>query len=547
MDKTIDLFTPLKFEVLPQKFPSPFDVVPHDVAQQAAESLKKRLPDLCPEQHDLDEVDGGKMFGVLVVKDASGRTGYLAAYSGMLGGCWNNDGFVPPVFNVAERENLLHGGEKEIAALTARIKQFEGGPVYQNVQVKAEEYKKESDQQLNALIQKQKDRKRHRDTLRQNESIDQQQLEALANQSREDKFALGALKKKLHADGEGVFFQLAQFQSQLNDIKKQRKNLSIKLQKRAFSGYKISRSDGTVKTIGDFFPDGLPPSGAGDCAATKLVQYANNHALVPLALAEFWWGAAPSTAQMSGFRKHGRYYPSCRSRCRKILPFMLEGFSVTVPLHEQPVEFGTEYPRTLHEDEDIVVVEKPAGLLSVPGKVLTDSVEERIKSRYPEVSGVMLLHRLDQATSGVMIAAKNARAYKHLQHQFQDRTVNKLYIAILDGVLEQDHGEINLPLRIDIYDRPRQIVCHERGKQSLTKYSVISRDKKTTRVMFFPHTGRTHQLRVHAAHPDGLDCPILGDELYGRSAERLYLHAAKLTVTHPIKNVRMTFNSDAIF
>lgn len=547
MDKTIELFTPLKFEVLPQKFPSPFDVVPHVVAQQAAESLKARLPGLCPKQHQFNEVDGGKMFGVLVVRDASGHTGYLAAYSGMLGGRWNNDGFVPPVFNIADRENLLLSGEKEIAALTVRIKQFEADPVFHSVQLKAEAYKKESDQQLYTLIEQQKIRKRHRHTLRQSESIDQEQLEILANQSREDKFALKALKKKLHSNGEDVFGQLAQFQSQLNDMRKLRKKLSIKLQKLAFSGYKISRSDGTVKAISEFFPDGFPPSGAGDCAATKLVQYANNNALVPLALAEFWWGRAPSAAQMSGFRKHGRYYPSCRSRCRNILPFMLEGFSVTVPLHEQPVEFGFEYPRTLHEDEDIVVIEKPAGLLSVPGKVLTDSVEERLKSRYPEVSGVMLLHRLDQATSGVMIAAKNARAYKHLQHQFQDRTVSKQYIAVLDGVLEQDHGEINLPLRIDIYDRPRQIVCHERGKQSLTKYSVISRDSKTTRIMFFPHTGRTHQLRVHAAHPDGLDCPILGDELYGRTAERLCLHAAKLTVTHPIKNVRMTFSSDAAF
>lgn len=226
---------------------------------------------------------------------------------------------------------------------------------------------------------------------------------------------------------------------------------------------------------------------------------------------------------------------------------MLKGLSVTVPLHERPVDFGPDFPRTLHEDEDIIVVEKPVGLLSVPGKVLTDSVEERLKTRYPDVVGVMLLHRLDQATSGVMIAARNARAYKHLQHQFQDRTVDKQYIAVLDGILEQDHGEVKLPLRIDIYDRPRQIVCHDRGKSSLTKYSVISRDRNTTRVAFFPYTGRTHQLRVHAAHPDGLDCPILGDELYGRTFRRLHLHAAELTVTHPVKNVRMTFRSEAGF
>ncbi len=537
------LFTPLNFDALPQCFPSPFDVLPHAVAQYAAESLKTRLQALCPKQHQFDAADGGKIFGVLVVKDASGSMGYLAAYSGMLGGQWFVDGFVPPVFDVAEREVLLVRAEQEIAALTSRIQQIEADPGYHASLADVQNNQTESDQQLAALLHAQKERKRHRHALRQNESLAKQQLDLLADQSRKDKFALKAVKNDLQLKYERFAAPLKKYQDQLTLLKKQRKKMSGKLQKQVFEGYEITGPEGTVKPLSQFFKDGLPPSGAGDCAATKLIQYANKNAYVPVALAEFWWGAAPAAA----LRVHGRYYPSCRSRCRKILPFMLQGLHVTVPLHEQPVDFSSEVPLTLYEDEDIVVVDKPAGLLSVPGKVLTDSVEERLRARYPEVTGVMLLHRLDQATSGVMIAARNASAYKHLQHQFQDRTVSKQYIAVLDGVLKQEQGEVTLPLRIDIYDRPRQIVCRERGKPSLTKYSVISSDGKTTRVAFFPHTGRTHQLRVHAAHPDGLDCPIVGDELYGRTAERLHLHAAELTVTHPVTNVRMTFCSEVGF
>lgn len=538
-----ELFIPLQFDSLPQNFPSPFDVVPHKVAQEAAESLKLRLPDLCPKQRQLNSDDGGKMFGVLVVKDSSGRTGYLSAYSGMLGGQWDNDGFVPPVFDVHERKALLGKGEQEVVRLTSRIQKIESEPDYHRAHVNAAACQEKSDQKLNAMCSQHKVRKLERHDLRQSATIDQNQLKLLANQSRQDKYELKYLKKKLYLEGEKVYAPLREYQDQITKLKKQRKKMSIKLQKLVFDGYKILKSDGTVRPISDFFEGGLPSSGAGDCAATKLIHYANSNGLIPVALAEFWWGAAPAGA----LRKHGRYYPSCRSRCRKLLPFMLEGLSVTVPLHERPVDYDAEFPLTLHEDDDIVVVEKPAGLLSVPGKVITDSVEARLKARYPDVSGVMLLHRLDQATSGVMVAAKNARAYKHLQHQFQDRTVRKKYYAVLDGVLEQDEGEVSLPLRIDIYDRPRQIVCHERGKPSLTKYSVISRDSKSTKVTFFPHTGRTHQLRVHAAHPAGLDCPILGDELYGRSADRLFLHAAELTITHPVQNVRMTFSSKAGF
>ena len=538
-----DLFVAMKFDSLPEEFPSPFDVTPHAAAQQAAESLKLRLKELYLPQHCFDEVDGGKMFGVLVVKTVNGKTGYLAAYSGMLGGQWCNSGFVPPVFDETSRDKLLHCGENEIAKLGRQIEQLEVDSVYLQVKSKIEQYRSTCNQQLNSLKQLHQDRKRKRHELRQLAVVSETQIEELANQSREDKYELKLLKTRIQTGLENLNSELQEHQLKLELIKKTRKKVSAKLQRQLFDGYQLQCADGSSKPMTELFEDVLPPSGAGDCAATKLVHHANSIGLLPIALAEFWWGASPPGA----LRKHERYYPSCRSRCRKLLPALLKGLLVTVPLHEQPVSFAATIPKTLFEDEHIVVVDKPASLLSVPGKALTDSVEQRLKSRYPEVSGVMLLHRLDQATSGVMIAARNPAAYKSLQHQFEDRTVSKMYIAVLDGVLTQDEGEIALPLRIDFYDRPRQIVCHERGKASLTKYSVISRDSTTTRVAFFPHTGRTHQLRVHAAHPEGLDCAILGDELYGRTEQRMYLHAAQLTIMHPVKHVRMKFESDPDF
>ncbi len=538
-----DLFINQQFQSLPAEFPSPFDVVPHPAAQQAAAHLQTRLDDICPPEHLFAAPDGGKMFGVLVVKDRSGQAGYLSAYSGMLGGNWRNSGFVPPVFSESNRNRLLLEGEAKVVDLTRQIEQIETNSEYRQLKNDWQQNIADSELEIEGLKQKQVEHKQLRHQVRQECDLNEEQLFELAAQSRMDKLFMKMLKTRLEAMTGNYYDELHDFELRLTQLKKLRKRLSAKLQKQLFEGYQLMCFSGKEKSLLALFDDQMPPSGAGDCAATKLLHYANSHNYRPIALSEFWWGASPAGAM----RKHGRYYPSCRSRCRRLLPSMLAGLSVTVPTHEMPVIFSTEIPHQIYEDDDIVVVDKPAGLLSVPGKVLTDSVEARLKQRYPEVSGVMLLHRLDQATSGVMIAAKHPVAYKSLQHQFQNRTVTKEYTAVLDGSLAEDKGEVTLPLRLDIYDRPRQIVCFERGKASLTRYSVTARQNNTTRVQFYPHTGRTHQLRVHAAHPQGLDCPILGDELYGRPAERLYLHAAKLTVTHPVKGTQMTFSSAVDF
>ena len=543
-----DVFVPLQFDAeMPDIFPSPFDVRPHPVAVQAALALKHRLDSLFRADASLNSEfngsDGGRMFGVLVVKNKEGVTGYLSGVSGMPGNCRLQEGFVPQVYNKASRDGLLLEGENRVAELTRQVQELQTDTGYRAAVEAEQQYSAAAAQQLEALKVTLANRKGLRHEARQNKSIGEAKLAELAQQSRSDKYELKTLKQKLQSDGADTVATLVQYQTDIDDLKRRRKKLSVKLQTDLFNSYNIINSDGQSRVLSEFFENGLPPSGAGDCAATKLVQYANVAGFTPLALAEFWWGAAPP----GGLREHGRFYPSCRSRCRVVLPFMLQGQALSVPVHEQAVILSPDHPHTLYEDNDIVVVEKPAGLLSVPGKVLTDSVELRLKARYPQVAGVMLLHRLDQATSGVMIAAKNPRAYKSLQHQFQDRTIKKRYTAVLDGVIAQDDGIVNLPLRIDIYDRPRQMVCYERGKTALTRYQVIERGNNTTRISFYPHTGRTHQLRVHAAHPQGLNCPILGDELYGAPGDRLHLHAAQLTFDHPVSGQSMSFTSEVTF
>ena len=535
-------FYPLEFVAsLPRIFPSPFDVRPHEVAVQAARSLKDRLTEYYPDARLFEQPSGGKMFGVLVVRNTDGATGYLSGFSGMLQQSWEQSGFVSPVFDQIERRALQADGESQVADLSRRINHACADKIYLDLTTQLQHAEKNANVQIDQAKSHSLERKAARRVKRV--SANAEELEALADESRRDKYEFRELKRELTDGIESIYARLKPYQENIDSLKKARKQQSNKLQRKLFEGYKLRSADSKTAVMTDFFVEGLPPSGAGDCAAVKLLQYAHSRNLVPIALAEFWWGAAP----VGGLREHGRYYPACRSRCRKVLPYMLNGIPCSVPLHEQPVNFSADYPHTLYEDDDIVVVEKPAGLLSVPGKVLTDSVEERLKLRYPEVSGVMLLHRLDQATSGVMIAAKNASAYKNLQHQFQDRVIEKRYIAVLDGILEPDHGQIELPLRIDIYDRPRQIVCFDRGKSALTRFKVLSRDGSTTRIAFFPHTGRTHQLRVHAAHSKGLNCPIYGDELYGRPLDRLKLHAEKITFNHPHSGVRMSYRSEVPF
>lgn len=259
-------------------------------------------------------------------------------------------------------------------------------------------------------------------------------------------------------------------------------------------------------------------------------------------MAEFWWGKSPK----SEIRKHGSFYPSCRGKCEPILGHMLEGLDVEPnPILKKP-DFIPPLS-VAFEDDYLVIINKPSGFLSVPGKSDLPDLYSMVREKYPNATGPMIVHRLDMATSGILLFTKTKEANKFMQQQFIKKTISKRYVALLDGNLELDEGEIDLPLRLDLDDRPRQLVCYEYGKEAKTKYKVVDRLYGKTRIHFFPITGRTHQLRVHAAHPDGLNMPIIGDDLYGKRDERLHLHAEEIVFVHPKTRERITVTVPAGF
>lgn len=303
--------------------------------------------------------------------------------------------------------------------------------------------------------------------------------------------------------------------------------------------YQLPTADGRVIAMTDLFAPHPVPGGAGDCAGVKLVAYALRHGLEPIAMAEFWWGGPPR----GGGRQEGVFYPSCRGRCGVILPHLLAGLDVEDPPDVGMLPFAPDEPRVVHEDASIVVVDKPAGMLSVRGRGRRrrDSVQQRLLDRAgsPDGHWPILVHRLDLATSGLLIAAKSKSVYVALQRQFSARMVEKIYEAVVRGPVVDDRGTIDLPLRKDFVERPRQIVAFEGGKPAVTQWRVLARDEHTTRVELRPSTGRTHQLRLHCAHPEGLGAPIVGDLIYGYGGERLLLHAKTLRLDHPETGERL--------
>lgn len=351
---------------------------------------------------------------------------------------------------------------------------------------------------------------------------------------------------------DGHFKQTEREISAMDDSQKTlRKQMSEDLQQWLFHQYRLLNARGETKDLVAVWQDyhsspkirsryPLPPGGTGDCCAPKLLQYAYLHGLQPVCMAEFWWGESPKSL----IRHHEQFYPACRGKCKPVLTWMLQGLSVD----PNPEEAGFPHlnVEVVYDDEALAVLNKPSGLLSAPGKVERYSVATWAQERWP---GAMLVHRLDMATSGLIIVAKTREAYARLQEQFTSRTVKKKYLAIVEGIPQEDHGIIDLPLSSDPMNRPRQEVDYDHGKRAITEYRVLERAEGLSLLALWPHTGRTHQLRMHCAHPDGLGCPILGDELYGlsgglvsgRRADRLYLQAQAVTFVHPTTDKRMHF------
>ena len=601
---------PVSYLALPEKFTYPFHYTPHPLCVLAAEEVKEYIASRKEWQ---EELASGKMFGVLIVQTDNGITnneenqiGYLAAFSGNLAGKNLHPYFVPPVYDLLQPEGFFKIEEEQISAINIRIRELENSGSYLNSK---EKWKIETEQAkavLNQAKAELKMAKEAREIRRQSSpELSEEEQASLIRESQYQKAEYKRLEKEWKKRLEELETEVRHFDIEIERLKTERKERSAALQRKLFEQFRMLNALGEVKDLYTIFEQTVqkvPPAGAGECALPKLLQYAYLHQLKPLAMAEFWWGDSPKNE----IRHHGYYYPSCKGKCEPILQHMLQGLEIDEnpllnPVHEE------EELEIVFEDEWLLVVNKPVGMLSVPGKAEDrDSVYHRLKKKYPEATGPMIVHRLDMATSGLLLVAKTKEVHQDLQAQFANRSIKKRYVAVLDGTIIKTEketkpiaekailiaketvstkktakaertgstGRIELPLCLNPLDRPRQMVSSEHGKEAITEYQIISESEKNTsesentfnesnridesersinesrkytRIIFYPLTGRTHQLRVHAAHPEGLGCPILGDELYGKKADRLYLHAEYIEFRHPIYGDILCIQKEADF
>lgn len=539
---------------LPTQLNNPFNNIPKDIAALASKELQEYIT--CKDGWNKElgvssEIGQGKMFGVLVVKNQENELGYLAAFSGKLFDSNHHDGFVPTVFDTLEVNGFYKLGEEKLNELSRAIETLETDATLKNLKIELSTIENTSKIEIdnlkkqNSIAKKQRDFKRLEIDHLEDENQKQTILKRLINESSTQHFQLKDLTKTWKEKKETVQAKIEKFESEIQKLKTIRKEKSSILQHQLFEKYSFLNQNKESKNLLEIFNDfgiDIPPSAAGECAAPKLFQYAFENNLTPISLAEFWWGKSPA----SEVRKHGEFYGSCKGKCKPILSHMLnvtphDSFVVIENLNDK-AEI-----KTIYEDENLVVINKPHEFLSVPGKNSTDSIFDRMKEKYPDATGPMMVHRLDMSTSGLMIVAKNLYSYQNLQAQFAKKKVIKRYLAILDGILENDEGKIDLPLRVDIDNRPHQMVCYDHGKPAQTNWKVIERLDNKTKVYFYPLSGRTHQLRVHASHQLGLNTPILGDDLYGTKADRLYLQAQAIEFRHPITNEVMKFELEHEF
>jgi len=525
---------------LPQQFTCPFCYEPHGLALMAVEQVQHYV---ASRGDWADELASGKMLGVLVVSDAEGRLGYLAAFSGNLAGSVRHDFFVPPVYDLLDPQGEFKQGEAQITAINHEVERLEHDSRLASLHRREVAVKQKMCDEINEFKSLMQQHKRQRDERRAHADLTPEEQEALLNQSRFEKAELKRLRQRFEAELQQVTDEIDLHRQQINTLKARRKARSEALQERIFRLFVVSNARGERRDLVEVFkPLGtLPPAGAGECCAPRLLNYAFNQGLRPLCMAEFWWGASPT----GEVRHHGHFYPACRSKCKPILDFMLQGLDVEQNRLGQALAGVTL--DEVYNDQWLTVLNKPSGMLTVPGKLLEDSLLTRFQQAHPEAGGPFVVHRLDQETSGLVIMAKDKATHKALQQQFEAHTIKKRYIALLDGVVAHHEGCIDLPLRPDVDDRPRQRVDREHGKRAVTRYRVLECSNGHTRVVLEPLTGRTHQLRVHCSHPLGLNCPIVGDRLYGTASTRLMLHAQSITFSHPATGQLLTVTADATF
>lgn len=524
---------------LPKKFTYPFQYTPHTLCKIASCEVQKYLENQSEITHNFNEL--GKMFGVLIVKTLDDKIAYLTAFSGKIDEKTHINGFVPPVFDTLNPNGFYKTRERRINQLSKQITILEKSEQYNILKSSLSKLKQSLNHELqelkqNALTDRKKRKKLREEAIKSLSEEDFKKLSLrLDRESIENHYKIKDFKKY-------SAFKVAELQEKLkplDNLKKQRKQLSMNLQNRLFANYTFLNAKQETKNLLNIFNDN-PPAGAGECCAPKLLHFAYQKKLHPIAMAEFWWGKPPT----SEVRKHKQFYPACKSKCKPILEFMLQGLQVD----KNPVKNRENIElEIIFEDDYLLAVNKPHEFLSVSGSKIKDSVYTRMQEYLPNATGALLAHRLDMSTSGILLVAKSSGIHKNLQQQFTNRTIQKRYVAILDGILQQKSGIINLPLRVDYHNRPQQLVCFKNGKNSITQFEVIKQLKNQTKIYLYPKTGRTHQLRVHCAHHLGLNIPILGDNLYGTAKNRLHLHAEKITFEHPITKKRIELTSSSEF
>lgn len=561
-----NLFQKFKTDIsgieLPEKFTFPFYYEPHTLSKIAAQELQDYLQSQTDFEHNFglqENQEGliiGKMFGVLVCQNRKGELGYLWAFSGKLANVNHLPFFVPTIFDMLQEDGFFRKEEEILNSINRQIEFLENSDELRTKEIQLQATKIEAATDIQNQKNKIKRLKIERDEKRNSftnlslsengtsncELVKQTLEHELSEESKRESILLKKMTKYWNFQIMNAQKEVDLFLDKINSLKEERRQKSGTLQQKLFAEYSFLNLYGERKSIGEIF-DNNPPAGAGECAAPKLLHYAFEHQLKPIAMAEFWWGQSPK----SEIRKHKQFYPACKSKCEPILlSHMLKEIDMDInPFQENPAE-GKDI-EIVYEDEVLLVVNKPAEFLSVPGKIISDSVYARIKARYPNATGPLIVHRLDMSTSGLLLIAKNEDIYKQLQSQFIKRTIKKRYVALLDGIVYKKEGTIDLPLRVDLDDRPRQLVCYEHGKSAQTKWEVIAIENNNTRIYFYPISGRTHQLRVHASHELGLHTPIIGDDLYGTKSNRLHLHAECLTFVHPISKEEITIQKEAEF
>lgn len=529
---------------LPERFTYPFCYTPHPLCILAAKEVQSYLTRQTAWK---DELRQGKMFGVLIVQTEHGETGYLAAFSGILAGKNLHPFFVPPVYNLLQPQGFFKIEEENISSINRNIRQLENDKAYAALSAELARTIQSAENILATAKAQLKEAKTAREQRRKEKELNAQEEAELIRESQFQKAEYKRLERSWKARITTLQTQTEDWERRISALKSERKTRSAALQQKLFEQFGMLNYRGEVKNLCEIFGQTVhktPPAGAGECAAPKLLQQAYLHGWKPIAMAEFWWGDSPKTE----IRHHGHYYPACKGKCEPILQHMLQGLQV----EENPILKRMQVPsqnlEIVYEDPWLSVINKPAGMLSVPGKEDAVSVYSLMREQYPEADGPLTVHRLDMATSGLMLIAKTKRVHQNLQAQFKNRLVRKRYVALLEGIVPKDKGTVDLPLCLNPLDRPRQMVHTEHGKPAITDYQVLERlDGKRTRIAFYPRTGRTHQLRIHAAHPLGLHCPIIGDELYGEKADRLYLHAEYLEFTHPITGETVRITKEAEF